>query len=118
MYCVPSNKVQISLSYTEPVLSSRAGWLQTWTISSGICLVSFSNTSLVRLTPGKDITTLESERASYGAYAVLRKIRDSLVLHGDYASRNAVRPGNLDHPVMVEFGNAVTNMLSSIAPKA
>lgn len=76
----------------------------------GLVLQHIEGTSLARLTIGKDLSVSDAERVSRGALAVLRKIRDALVLHGDFAARNIiVRPHDLDHPALIDFGSATTN---------
>lgn len=75
----------------------------------GLVLEYVDGTPLNRLTVGKDLSVSEAERVSQGALAVLRKIRDALVIHGDFASRNIiVRPHDLDHPALIDFGSADT----------
>lgn len=75
----------------------------------GIILEYVDGTPLDRMTVGKDLSVLDAERVSQGALAVLRKVRDALVTHGDFGSRNIiVRPHDLDHPVLIDFGSAKT----------
>lgn len=74
----------------------------------GLVLQFIEGTSLDRLTLGKDLSVSDAERVSQGALAVLRKIRDALVIHGDIAPRNITRPHDLDHPAIIDFGSAQT----------
>lgn len=77
----------------------------------GMLLQYIEGTSLDRLTLGKDLSVSDADRVSQGALAALRKIRDALVIHGDFAARNIiVRPHDLDHPVLIDFGSARTNL--------
>lgn len=77
----------------------------------GLVLQYIEGTSLDRLTMGKDLSVSDAERISQGTLAVLRKVRDALVIHGDFAPRNVIiRPHDLDHPVLVDFGSARTNL--------